>query len=398
MDKYNKYIFKKQILVFDFLKAKKLPEKSKKYFENSNNTNIKTNYHVNQLANKLHPGKQNVTISKIINHGNGSKSFILKGDKCQLAFFRPGQYITLNVVINGVTISRPYSIASSPLSALNENIYEVIIQKTKNGFFSNYMLNDAKVGNKLWVSGPEGEFYHVGLRDNKNVVAIAGNIGITPFLSFARDIRDNNSTDINLTILYSVQKKKDIVYYNELNQLSKLPNINVIYFLTKDKKSNMNNKHIDLSSLKKYASKNTTFFICGSNRLYEGMKTLLTKLKIPSKNIRYEVNQNVCLDQDKKYKNVGKKNIYKIKVHMFDEVYTIKGLSKDSILVSLQKAKLHTQSKCLSGRCAWCRIRLISGKLFVSEKNESRRMKDRIDNIYHSCVSYPVSDVEIESY
>lgn len=396
--KYNKYIFKKNpILLFDFLKAKKRPNKSLKFFLRQKNDNIQREYNVNKLASMLHPLRQNVKVKNIVDHKNGCVSYVLEGDGCNLAFFRAGQYITINLDINGVNISRPYSISSSPKDALTKNIYQITIKYLNSGFFSKYLINNLKVGDKCWVSGPEGEFYHDDIRDKKNVLAIAGGVGITPFISIAKDIVEND-LDINFTLIYSAQTKKDLTFYDELKQLDqKSKNIRVIFLTTREKNDDCINSRFDDKLFKKYYN-DASIVICGSKPLCDSVIDIAKKHNVEDKLIRYETNEPIKLDEEKEYKNISNKKEYKIKVHLFDNVYEINAKREDSILVSLQKAKLHTQSKCLNGKCSWCRIRLIKGNVYTPKKIDGRRKADIDKNIYHSCCTFPISDIEIETY
>lgn len=397
MKRKSRYVFKKNpILVFDLLKAKKRPSKSKKFFLLQSKDVIFNDYNVNKLAKKLHPLKQNVIINNIIDYGHDYKVFEFKGDNCNLAFFRAGQYVTVNINIDGVNISRPYSICSSPKEALEQNIYRVGVKYVENGFFSKYLFEKAKIGDKCWLSGPEGEFYYDDLRDRKNVLAVAGGVGITPFISFIKDIIENN-LDINFTLLFSAKTKNDLLFFDDLMQFNKHEKINVVCYTTREKNDDCINKRIDFDEFKRHYN-NHTIFICGNKPLCNAILEFAEDMKIERKLIRYETNEVVKLTNESDYVNVGNKNTYKIKVNIFDKIYEINAKADESILVSLQKAKIHTQSKCLSGKCAWCRIRLISGKVFVPKSLDHRRIADANNNIYHSCVTYPVSDLEIESY
>ena len=62
---------------------------------------------------------------------------------------------------------------------------------------------------------PFGQFYYEPLRDAKNVVALAGGSGITPFVSMAKEIAAGK-LPIHLTILYGSVTHTDIVCGAEL--------------------------------------------------------------------------------------------------------------------------------------------------------------------------------------
>jgi len=96
-------------------------------------------------------------------------------------------------------------------------------KRVKNGLVSNIMLDDIKVGDKLVVSKPMGELGYNPIRDEKNVVCIAGGIGITPFISLAKAVCDN-LISCDLTIVYSAKTYEDIIFKQEIEDINKTIN------------------------------------------------------------------------------------------------------------------------------------------------------------------------------
>ena len=182
---------------------------------------------------------QYVRVSEIIEETHDTKSFILVPDKekgtFDLAPFKAGQYINVKIMIDNSFVTRAYSIASSPADAL-KNFYKITIKRVKDGFLSNYMLDDIKVNDALEISRPAGEFYYNKNRDEKNVIAVAGGSGITPFISMAYAVLDNIE-DFNLTVFYSVRKEEDIIFKKEIEAINKKSKkVQFIITLTKEKK------------------------------------------------------------------------------------------------------------------------------------------------------------------
>ena len=157
-------------------------------------------YNANVLAKKLHPHVQYAVISAVTEHKD-AKSYTLTPDAEKgteaMAYFRAGQYVSIALDIGEAKLNKPYTIRSCPKDALKGS-YTVTVKRTANGFASDYILDNWQIGTKVKLSGPLGEFYHQELRDAKQVVALAGGSGITPFLSMAYAIRDGIE-DFNLT-------------------------------------------------------------------------------------------------------------------------------------------------------------------------------------------------------
>jgi len=278
----------------DLLAFMKLSANRKKRFEKASSEPIKSDP-MNELATRLHPIRQYLVIESIKDETKTTKTFKLVADNelgtNELAYFRPGQYLSLKVNVNGTEITRPYSIASSPKDALN-GFYEVTIRKEENGFLTSYIWENWKVGMKIESSGPEGFFYFDRLRDSKQIVGIAGGSGITPFRSIAKAIVEG-ILDAKLTLLYGSSDEEDIIYYNEFKDLEKkFPDkLKIIYILSCEVVSleGCEQGFITADIIKKYCNiANSSFFLCGPQIMYNFIEKELTQFNLPLKRIRRE--------------------------------------------------------------------------------------------------------------
>ena len=69
--------------------------------------------------------------------------------------------------------------------------------------------------------------------------------------------------------------------------------------------------------------------------------------------------------------------------------------ASEPILVALERAKIRINVCCRSGECSLCRVKLVSGKVFLSKGVLLRKADEKFGYI-HSCKAYPISDLEIE--
>lgn len=260
-------------------------------FRKASGKSIVEEYPINALARKLHPDFQFVKIARIEEHKVcDAKTFTFVPDAEKgtdaLAYFSAGQYISVFLEINGLKMTRAYSLSSSPRESLpkdesapntNENIlcpkanlvsrnanesgsernslslnanepadeksgfYQITVKSVGGGLVSSYILENWKVGTEVVLSAPEGSFSYVSLRDAQTVVGIAGGSGITPFLSMARSIQSGDE-DFNLLLLYGNRNKDSILFKDELDELQrKSEKIRVVYVLS-DEKSDAENE------------------------------------------------------------------------------------------------------------------------------------------------------------
>ena len=386
----------------DLFAFTKLVPNRKKRIERASSEPIREDP-ISDLAWKLHPERQFLIIDEIKEETKSTKTFKLISDPDSitkgLAYFRPGQYISLKVDLKGVRITRPYSIASSPKDAL-KGFYEITIRKEEHGFLTHFIWNNWKVGTKIESSGPEGFFYYEKLRDLNQIVGIAGGSGITPFRSMAKAIIDE-TIDAKLTLLYGSSEEDDIIFYDEFKDMEqKHPSkIKIVHVLSCDVVTleGCERGFITKEIIEKYCDANSsTIFICGPQVMYNFVEEELEKFNLPVKRIRREAFGEVkdILNHPDFPKEVAEK-IFKIKVHIGDLTKEIPAIATESVLIALERANLNPPSKCRSGECGFCRSLLIDGKVYINPVSDWRKGADKKFNYFHPCASYPITDLEI---
>jgi ferredoxin-NADP reductase len=386
----------------DIIAFTKLVSKRKKRIEKASSEPIISDP-INELARKLHPERLNLIISEIRDETKSTKTFKLvpdpESETKELAYFRPGQYLSLKVEVNGVFITRPYSIASSPNDTL-KGYYELTIKKEEHGFLTHHIWDNWRVGTKIVSSGPEGFFYYEPLRDSKQIVGIAGGSGITPFRSIAKAIIDG-LIHANLTILYGNSDQDDIIYFNEFKELEKKhpDKVKVVYILSCEEVTleGCEKGFITSDIIKKNCNVNSSsFFICGPQVMYDFVEKEIEKFNLAPKQVRREAFGEIrdVINLPGFPKDIFEK-VFKLKLQMGNLFKEIPALANESILVAMERANLAPPSNCRSGECGFCRSLLISGKIYVVPISDWRRGADKKFNFFHPCASYPISDLEI---
>ena len=374
----------------------------KKRIRQASETPIPADFPVNLLSQALHPEKQFVTISDIKVWDENCKSFTFIADSSrgtkQLAFFKAGAYLSVFLDINGMKISRPYSISSSPKEAL-EGKYVLTIKRVPGGLASNYMLDHFKVGEKVTLSGPLGEFVYLPVRDAKTVIGIAGGSGITPFHSFAKAIVENDE-DFQLILLYGSRTEKDILFREDFDAFEKASDkVKVVHVLSDEEKEGYEHGFVTAELIKKYApSENYSIFLCGPAGMYHFLDQQIQTLGIERKWIRHELQGEV--HEPKKLPDypvgIPVPETVEITVTICDEKKTIKASTNDTILQSLEKNGIAAPARCRSGECGWCHSLLLKGNVYSPKKLEHRREADIDFHYIHPCCTFPLTDIAID--
>ena len=384
---------------FDMLKFKNMAKTREKVIQNAPANEIVADYAINRNAKALHPDYLSLVVDSIVDHGAaGAKTFIFKkADGGALPYFRAGQYLSLKLDLDGSKVSRPYSISSDPKEALDGRI-SVTVRANPGGFAADRILSTLKVGDAVTASAPEGHFYYDELRDAKNVLALAGGSGITPFLSMARAIRDGIE-DFSLTILFGSRTRETILFADEFSEIAAVcPKVKVVHVLSDEEAEGFEHGFITAELIRKYAPEGEySIFLCGPEAMYRFVMPEVEKLGLPRRLVRREmlgVTKNVAAQPGYPAECTGK--VFRGTVRQGAAEYTIDIRADEPILVAIERAGIKAPSRCRSGECGWCRSKLVSGEVYCPAENEGRRHSDIVNGYIHPCSTFALSDIVLE--
>ena len=392
MKKFNFHV--KPIGLLDMLHFKKMVPRRRAILQAGSLEPITAVYGVNRLAQSLHPKQQKAVISEIIPR-KGANTYVLKADK--LAYFRAGQYVSVKLRIGDTTTARPYTLAASPALSLDGQ-YQITVKKAPDGFVSEYILEHWKVGTEVTLSGPEGPFSYEPIRDEAEIVGLAGGSGITPFMAMANAILDGTE-DFRLTLLYGSRKQEDILYADELAEICSLTDkVRVIHVLSEEQTAGYEHGFIGADLIQKYAPERYTLYICGPRAMHDFLAGELPELGLDQKHIRREfVPAPGSPEYFENYSGDSSK-VFTLSLQMLGEKKEIPLRADETVLTAIERAGIAAPSRCRSGECGWCRSRLISGDVFIPESMDGRRLADDEAGYIHPCSTWALSNLELEIF
>ncbi len=378
-----------------------IPSYRKGVIEEAPDTPVNANFAVNSAANFLHPTTQYLRVKQVAEISKDVRAYVLEPDAAhgtaKLAYFRPGQYLSITLNIGSAVVTRPYTICSSPARSV-EDEYVIIVKKIPHGFASNHIFNTWVKGTQIKASAPEGNLYYQKLRDSKNIIGICDSNGISSFLSMAEAVCDG-TLDIDLTLLYSARKKNETVMGERLAELSeKTDKFRVIYVFSDERAERCERGFITKTLIEKYAtSAKYSIFVCGSTALYNRVTPQIAELKLEKKYIRFGLSGqivNPASMPDFPKDEIGKTYLCKV-INGGELIATVPCSTEETLLVALEREGINTKSSCRSGECGFCRARLIKGNVFIPNGIDSRRLADSSYGIIHPCCSYPMSNLTL---
>ncbi len=360
---------------------------------------------IKELCQKLHPDKTEVSVFSVEEVSPTSKRIVFKPNQgYELPPFQAGQYVSLDLKIGSTITTRPYSICSAPYQARQKEdpFFAITVRKGKpgQGFASNYLYENVKPGDAFIVHFPFGHFYIEPLRDSKNIVALAGGSGVTPFLSMAQEIA-HGGIDADLTILLGSVSKSDIVLKKQLEEVaascSRVRLIHVISGPEEELDEGDERGFLSAEIIRKYMGEDPTFFLCGPLPMYQFALGELGKLGIHKGRIRTEVfGAPRDISQCPGYPKEMLDKTFSLTVVRGINETKIPAKACESLAVALERAGILIHTCCRSGECGACRVQVLSGECFVPPFGDGRRMADKDNGFVHSCSAFPLSDMTIK--
>lgn len=168
---------------------------------------------------------------------------------------------------------RWFTVSSAPFE---KNVWVTTRHTAKKSSSFKSKLFDLPLGKNIEISHLEGDFTVEDL--DKDYVFLAGGIGITPFRSILKQL-DHENKKIKLTLIYANKEKDNIVFKDELDELSHKNNFKIKYIFSPD--------HINEETIKflpDYENKN--YYVSGPEIMVESLLEMLRKLEIKEDNLK----------------------------------------------------------------------------------------------------------------
>lgn len=321
------------------------------------------------------PRYYNLKVDKIVHETSDAIS--IHFEKHKDISYKPGQFLTFIMEIDGKEVRRSYSLCSSPFI---DDHPAVSVKRVEGGLVSNYLPDNLKEGDEIKVMEPMGSFTTEYLPGNKrHIVMFAGGSGITPLFSLMKSVLLKEEKSI-VTLVYCNRGIDSIIFKEELNdwQTRYEGRLRVIHILDEAPMnwqgfSGLLNKEMLVELFERmpeWGVDHTTYLMCGPEGMMKNAKTLLTERGIPNNNIFKESFVQGTID-----KEVGKKEEVKssaekpakITVHYDDETFNFEVQPGDYILETALDNGYDLPFSCQSGLCTACRCKRIDGEVIMDE-------------------------------
>ena len=159
-------------------------------------------------------GYHPLRVARVVRETHDASSFVLDvpEELTETFRYRPGQFCTFRVHIDGEEHLRSYSMSSAP--AFDDDL-TVTVKRVTGGLVSNWFLDHLHEGDVIEVTKPAGVFCP---QDSaRPVVGFCGGSGITPVMSITKSVLAGTPRPVRL--LYANRDRDSVIFDDALTTL-----------------------------------------------------------------------------------------------------------------------------------------------------------------------------------
>ncbi len=312
--------------------------------------------------------------------------------------FRPGQFLSFHVHVEGVAHQRAYSICSLP-SQLPR--MAITVKRVPGGIVSNYLIEHLRPGDLLSARGPSGSF---GISnqtgDLRHLALVAAGSGITPMIPIMHDVlRRQPSARVDL--LFGNRSERSILFREHLDACISESDgrLSVRHVLSRPSETWSGARgRIDAEALSDWleeidaGEEATEYLLCGPEAMMQHVREVLTRRGVSEARIR----QERFVTPRTSARNARPRSPQAA-------VYEVGGRSHDlivppgkSLLQAGLDAGIPLGYSCAMGGCGTCKVKLRGGSVHMDEPN-ALTSHEREEGYVLACIAHPLEPVEVES-
>ena len=328
------------------------------------------------------------------------KSFLFRTRKPHLFRYQPGQFITLELEIDGETVNRCYTMSSAPT---RPDTLSITVKRQPGGPVSNWLHDSLKPGTELKVLGPAGDFT-CALYPASKYLFLSGGSGVTPLMSMARTYFDLGD-DKDIVFAHSARSPRDIIFRRELAAMEAgMAHFRTAFVCEKptdDDPWDSHTGYLTLPMLRLIARDfmHRDVFCCGPEAYMSAVRRLLKDAGFDMKRYHEEsfsFGQHLASDGEAQVAAIPAATVEgSFKIQFTKSGQTITCGPDQFILDAAKAAGMRLPFSCAKGMCGTCKSKKISGDVVMTHQGGIRQ-REIDQGLFLPCCSKPLSDVVLE--
>ncbi|CRZ16472.1 ferredoxin--NADP reductase [Mycolicibacterium neworleansense] len=334
-----------------------------------------------------------VTVADVIDESPDARSlvFTVPGDQQERFSYRPGQFLTLRVPsdLTG-SVARCYSLASSPHT---DPAPKVTVKRTADGYGSNWLCDNIKVGDTIEVLPPAGLFTPASL--DADFLLWAAGSGITPVMSILKSVLSAGTGRV--VLCYANRDERSVIFAGELRELAAryAGRLTVLHWLESIQGLPT---RAQLSGFTKgvFGTAGFEAFVCGPAPFMAVIKETLAEAGIPRERIHLEVFQSLSGDPFGDDTGAGatasdENDAAALQVDLDGTSHRLRWPRQATLVDVLIRSGVDVPYSCKEGQCGSCAATVIRGDVDMSV-SDILDPEDLADGIILGCQARPASD------
>jgi len=234
----------------------------------------------------LRARKRPFSVTRVAPEGMSSVGIELRPVDKRPFRYVPGQFVIVSFQSKHISPEpHPFTLSSTP----TRPEYLQLTVRT-NGDWTRHVAR-ITVGERVYIQGPFGRFSHVFTDPAREIIMIAGGIGITPMLSMMRFMADRQDQRA-ITLIWSNRSREHMVYPDELNELGeKLTGFRSVLIFTGNSDEYLSTEGLNLEKLQsmlKGSGRQAAIFVCGPEQMMVQIKNDLKRIGFEPRSIHTE--------------------------------------------------------------------------------------------------------------
>ena len=280
--------------------------------------------------------------------------------------YLPGQFLTLNLEIEGKTVKRSYTIASSPSQ---RDYIEITVRREDQGLVSRHLHDTLKIGDRVEVAAPSGKFTFTG-SEHESIVLIAGGVGVTPMMSVLRYLTAHCWSK-EIFFIFGVRTPKDIIFREELAYLEKRhSNLKVWITVSQANEAEWKGARGRLSAEALNEAvpsiQARLIHICGPGPMMDGTKQILLEMGVSKAQIKMEA-FGPPPEKLKRAAAVAAEPSGQsgslISVEFVESQKSVPISSSETVLEAAENNGVEIDNSCRAGSCGACKVKMLAGEV-----------------------------------
>ena len=313
-------------------------------------------------------GYHALRIARVVAETHDASSFVLDvPDELTETFrYRPGQFCTFRVQIDGEEQLRSYSMSSAPAT---DRDLTVTVKRVAGGLVSNWFLDHLAEGDVIEVTKPAGVFCPQA--SDRPVLGLCGGSGVTPVMSIAKEVLATTERPVRL--LYANRDHDSVIFDAAFTALcdDHHDRLQVERHLDSD------DGFLTPESIAEFVASDleADIYICGPGPFMDLVESTLHTLGVEQERIfteRFLVEQQEKADAliDEESSAAGDASVPdEVTVLLGGKTVVVRYQPGDTLLETARRGGLRPPFSCEAGNCATCMAFLKEGSARMRANN-----------------------------